>query len=142
MHENPHSVAANVPISEGSWCVSMSAVHQRRHVLRSGLGCRLNGLIQLEQLVEEMMGRKATVVREGETIETGTEGERNDLRGACEGRRRTTQLKGGCLVKEIKDGHRGEESEQACVAIKGIDLLPLGREENVGELRRRNALKT
>lgn len=88
-----------------------------------------------------MMGRKATVVREGEAVETGTEGERNDLRGAREGGRRTAQLKGGSLIKEIKDGHRGEESEQTCVAIKGIDLLPLGREENVGELRRRNTLK-
>ena len=98
-------------------------------------------MIQLEQLIEEMMGRKATVVREGETVETRAEGERDGLRGAREGRRWTAQLKGGRLVKEIKDGHRGEESEQTRVAIKGIDLLPLGREENVGELRRRNTLK-
>ena len=86
--------------------------------------------------MKEMVRWEAGVVGEGEVIEAGADGEgMGGERAVVEGEKRTAELDHQRFADGVEEGVGGEEGEEVHVSVVRVEFLPLGSEEQIGELR-------
>ena len=92
--------------------------------------------IEVKKTVKEVVRREAGVVGEGEVIEAGADGEgMGGERAVVEGEKRTAELDHQRFADGVEESVGGEEGVEVHVSVVRVEFLPLGKEEQIGELR-------